>query len=431
MKTNSNINLEINDTIYNSTETSDPPAKIFGKRIINTFTFSNKVSSTNNVGYIVELAPLNVPAVCKFSVNDDAFDISIFTNTNVTTKTTPNNPHNNNIITPHTAATEGFSGGGDAQSNSPSLFESLRSFGDYVSRKVFSQPDVEGLLECKRKANTGVINGTVMSRDFADKLIESQRDIGIATIVMFFVSLAVITLGYLMSKSYEEIEIDINGVSINHPPLVGGGRKHGPTNMWEELFATLPLRSRRSSQTGGNGICNVNEDEAMRGYIANVMIALLILYITGAIQVKEMSMMIVALVILACIIIYYGIIKWGYQTTIPGASLENVILYNPQKPFIKWVAISSYYVWFKLFMDMVENREVTMKTFYITQALFILLALISGGLYSFSSIPDYIVNLNLPGAPIILILVVTLITDLILNLEERIRKGKEDSKPTL
>ena len=267
-----------------------------------------------------------------------------------------------------------------------------------------------------------------MSREFADKLIEAQRDIGIATIVMFFVSLAVITLGYLMSKSYEEIEVDINGVSMK-PGLTGGGRKHGPTNVWEELFATLPLRSRRSSQTGGNGICDVNENEAMKGYVFNVMIALLIVYITGAIQVKEMSMMIVALVILACIIIYYVIITWVYHTTMPGASLENVILYNPQKPFIKWVAISSYYVWFKLFMDMVENREVTMKTFYITQALFILLSLISGGLYYYG--PDRIVNLDFTGAPIILILVVSLITDLILNLEERIRKGKEDIKPTL
>ena len=80
-------------------------------------------------------------------------------------------------------------------------------------------------------------------------------------------------------------------------------------------------------------------------------------------------------------------------------------------------------------MDMVENREVTMKTFYITQALFILLALISGGLYYYG--PDRIVNLDFTGAPIILILVVSLITDLILNLEERIRKGKEDIKPTL
>ena len=173
MQTNPKINISINNTLFNADESTAIPKKNLGKIATNTFTFSNSISSTlstvSNVGYIVELAPMNVAEACKFSVNDDAFDISVFTNTNVTTKSTPNNPNNNNTITSHkdTVNQEGFIG----------LNERIESF-------------VEGLT-CKRKANTGIINGTVMSRDFADKLIESQTQIGIATVVMFFVSLFV------------------------------------------------------------------------------------------------------------------------------------------------------------------------------------------------------------------------------------------------
>lgn len=330
MKHNSNIKLSISDTIFNAAE-STVPVKTLNKLITNTFTFSNKTSSGTNVGYIVELAPMNVPVVCKFTVNDDAFDISLFINTNVSTKNTPNNPNNNNVITSHKDADafEGFSG--------------IESF-------------VEGLT-CKRKANTGIINGTVMSRDFADKLIEAQTQIGITTIVMFFVSLFVITIGYLMAKSYEDYDIVIPE-SVIGPPAGGG---------------------RRTFKSGGGGMCDLNDANLFTGYILIFGISCFTLNMYGAMQLKEMYMMTLAFICILSTIAYY--MYFGNGFSIYDIELEHLILYNRKKPFVKWVAISAYYVFFSLFFTVLTNPKLTTTSFYMTQFLFIILTGVSYMLY--------------------------------------------------
>lgn len=330
MQTNPKINISINNTLFNADDSTAIPKKNLGKVATNTFTFSNSISSTlstvSNVGYIVELAPMNVAEACKFSVNDDAFDISVFTNTNVTTKSTPNNPNNNNTITSHkdTVNKEGFMG----------LNERIESF-------------VEGLT-CKRKANTGIINGTVMSRDFADKLIESQTQIGIATVVMFFVSLFVITMVYLTAKSYDEYDVVIGNATV--APKGGGAPRVG-------------------RQKGGGELCDINEHNLFTGYLTVLGISCFMLNMYGAIKLKEMYMLIGAIFFAVATGTYYFI--YANNFSIFDIELEHLILYNRNKPFVKWVAISGYYLFFALFIALITNPKLTVNGFYTTQAAFI------------------------------------------------------------
>lgn len=343
MQNNTKINISINNTIFNVDESTPIPKNNLGKIATNTFTFSNSISGTlstgSNVGYIVELPPMNVTESCKFSVNDDAFDISVFTNTNVTTKSTPNNPNNNNTITSHKNTSEGFMG----------LNDRIESF-------------VEGLT-CKRKVNTGVINGTVMSRDFADKLIESQTQIGIATVVMFFVSLFVITMFYLIAKSYEEINVDIGDTTVIGPSKGGGGV------------------TGRGRQKGGGELCDINERNLFTGYVTTLGISCFMLNMYGAIKLKEMYMLIGALLFAVVTGIYYFV--YANNFSIYDIELEHLILYNRNKPFVKWVAISGYYLFFALFIALITNPKLTIKSFYITQSLFIAFCVIAYLLWHF------------------------------------------------
>lgn len=346
MQTNPKINISINNSIFNADTTATIPSNNNLKKIAkNIFTFSNTISGTlstiTNVGYIVELAPLNVPEPYKFSVNDDAFDVSVFTNTNVTTKSTPNNPTNNNTITSQNDVDkEGFAG----------LNDRLESF-------------VEGLT-CKRKANSGVINGTVMSSDFADKLIESQTQIGITTIVMFFVSLFVITMVYLTAKSYEEYDVILGDVNtIPTPPVMPGGS------------------SRVGRQKGGSELCDINEGSLFAGYITIVGISCFMLNLYGAIQLKQMYMLMGAVFFAIATGIYYYL--YANHFSISEIELEHVILYNRKKPFVKWVAISGYYMFFALFFALIMNPKLSVNAFYTTQMLFIGLTVAAFMLWKF------------------------------------------------
>ena len=352
MQTNPKINVSISNGVFNADETTKLPSNNnLGKIATNTFTFSNTISGTlstiTNVGYIVELAPMNVPEAYKISVNDDAFDISVFTNTNVTNKNTPNNPNNNNTINSQTdVSKEGFEG-------FAGLNDRIESF-------------VEGLT-CKRKANTGVVNGTVMSKDFADKLIESQTQIGIATIVMFFVSLFAITMVYLSAKSYEEYDVVLGQVEVSRttPSVVAKGG------------------SRVGRQNGGGELCDINEDSLFTGYITIVGIACFMLNLFGAVKLKEMYMLFGAIFFAAATGIYYY--SYANHFSISEIELEHLILYNRKKPFVKWVAISGYYMYFALFFALVMNPKLSVTAFYTTQLMFIVFAIAAYLLWEFYS----------------------------------------------
>lgn len=320
MQSNPKISISINNLIFNADKTTSIPSNNnLGKIATNIFTFSNTISGTlstvTNVGYIVELAPLNVPEAHKFSVNDDAFDITVFTNTNVTIKSTPNNPNNNNTIaSQNDVAKEGFAG----------LNDRIESF-------------VEGLT-CKRIANTGVINGTVMSSDFADKLIESQKHIGTATVIMFFVSLFAITMFYLFAKSYEEIEIAANPIVV----------------------------------AGGGELCDINEGSLFTGYITIIGMLCIILNLYGAVQLKEMYILIGAVIFTIATGIYYYL--YANNFNIYDIEFEHVILYSRTKPFVKWLTISGYYMLASLWFALLFNPKLTTRAFYIAQLLFITFA---------------------------------------------------------
>lgn len=330
VQTNPKINVSISNGVFNADETTKLPSNNnLGKIATNTFTFSNTISGTlstvTNVGYIVELVPMNVPEAYKISVNDDAFDISVFTNTNVTTKNTPNNPNNNNTINSQTdVSKEGFAG----------LNDRIESF-------------VEGLT-CKRKAKTGVVNGTVMSQDFAEKLIESQTQIGIATIVMFFVSLLVITIVYLSAKSYEEYDVVLGPVDVSNTAK-GGSRVGG--------------------QKGGGELCDINQGSLTTGYIMIVGISCFMLNLFGAVKLKQMYMLFGAIFFAAATGIYYYL--YANHFSISEIELEHLILYNRKKPFVKWIAISGYYMCFALFFALVMNPKLSVTAFYTTQIIFI------------------------------------------------------------
>lgn len=340
-QTNPKINISINKTIFNADESTAIPKNNLGKIATNTFTFSNSITKTistiSNVGYIVELPSMNVAETCKFSVNADKFDISVFTNTNVTTKSTPAIPVNNNVITPHNSKSEGFMG----------LNDRIESF-------------VEGLT-CKRKANTGIVNGTVMSRDFADKLIESQTQIGITTIVMFFVSLFAITMVYLASKSYEEYDVVVGPSTVG---VAGGG--------------SAP---RLGKKKGGDGLCDINQGNLFTGYITVAGLSCVMLNIFGAIKLKEDLILIGALLFAVLTGIYYFL--YSNNFSINDIELEHLILYNRNKPFVKWIAISGYYMFFSLCFAMITNPKLSIKAFYTVQTLLIVFWIVAFVLWMF------------------------------------------------
>jgi hypothetical protein len=89
----------------------------------------------------------------------------------------------------------------------------------------------------------------------------------------------------------------------------------------------------------------------------------------GAIKLKEMYMLIGALLFAVVTGIYY--FMYANNFSIYDIELEHLILYNRNKPFVKWVAISGYYLFFALFVALLTNPKLTIKSFYITQSLFI------------------------------------------------------------
>jgi hypothetical protein len=189
-----------------------------------------------------------------------------------------------------------------------------------------------------------------MGEDFADKLIESQKQIGITTIIMFFLSLLAITMFYLISKSYEEYDVVIGNSTVN------GGRTGGGV-------------ARAGRQKGGGELCDINEDNLFTGYVTTLGISCFMLNMYGAIKLKEMYMLIGALLFAVVTGIYYFV--YANNFSIYDIELEHLILYNRNKPFVKWVAISGYYLFFALFIALITNPKLTIKSFYITQSLFI------------------------------------------------------------
>ena len=82
-----------------------------------------------------------------------------------------------------------------------------------------------------------------------------------------------------------------------------------------------------------------------------------------------MYMLIGALLFAVVTGIYYFV--YANNFSIYDIELEHLILYNRNKPFVKWVAISGYYLFFALFVALITNPKLTIKSFYITQSLFI------------------------------------------------------------
>jgi hypothetical protein len=189
-----------------------------------------------------------------------------------------------------------------------------------------------------------------------EHLINANQNVTIATVVMFFISLSIITISYLSAKtnSFTEVVANVDVLAPN-----GGAA---------------------ASMVGG-GLCELDSNNLTNGYILIILSAGTILNFYGALYLTEMFMLIGGVVCMIFLILFY---YFGTKTRLSFANIEieQLILYSRQKPFVKWFAISAYYVWITLFLSIITKKGLSSVTFISVQTIFWIFALLAYVLFN-------------------------------------------------
>jgi hypothetical protein len=206
------------------------------------------------------------------------------------------------------------------------------------------EPFTEGLTNytCKRKGTTetAVINNTIMGPILAEKLIQSQTYITISVVIMVFVSILVISITYLTAILPDAPEM------TQGSPIPGGG------------------------QLGGMGeLCSHSDQKILNGYIFIIGLSLIVLNLYGALYLKVMNAFYLAILFVVITGVYY--VKYIYkEMTIYDVELEHIILYNREKPVVKWLTMSAHYIWFSVVSALALNKELSVASFSTLQWLY-------------------------------------------------------------
>lgn len=231
-------------------------------------------------------------------------------------------------------------------------------------KEGFTESFTEGLAyTCKRKGTmeSAVINSTIMGPELSKMMIKSRMNVTITALVMFFVCILAISLAYLSATLPEAIETEsenvASGETATKPPPSGGG------------------------QMGGMGeLCSHTDQKTLTGFVFVVGIACIILNLYGAMFLKDMKIFYLVIIFVVGTLAYY--VKFVYkELTIHDLELEHVILYNREKPVVKWLTISAHYVWVKLVTGLMLNKGVTILSFSILQGIYLFFVMISYLLY--------------------------------------------------
>jgi hypothetical protein len=212
-------------------------------------------------------------------------------------------------------------------------------------------------MSCKRKANTGIFNNTIIGEELATKLNDANKDIIIVTVVFFFVSLIVIVMTHLSTK-------DKNTNIFGYPNNIPG--------------------TGTATVTGGaatGGYCNMESADLSSGYIFAILFGLTVLHFYGAIYLKETFMIISGVSLLIATVVWYVRIYTKQNYSLFDLELEHFLLYSKVKPVAKWFAISAHYVWSSLFFATSANY-INTASFLAVNVLYVLLAFMGWRTYT-------------------------------------------------
>jgi hypothetical protein len=160
-------------------------------------------------------------------------------------------------------------------------------------------------MKCSRKANTGVINNTIMGDQLATELIKSNKHITAASVVMLFISLMVIVVVHLKTKA-ENTDFLGNPLAIITDPMMRGGG------------------------------CLDDAPDLKWGYMFYALVGLVILQFAGIYRHTDFA---IAGSVLFVVTIVYGVVR---SPELSEAGFNHIFLNDASKPFSKIPAIAAY-----------------------------------------------------------------------------------------
>lgn len=251
-----------------------------------------------------------------------------------------------------------------------------------TEKNVSVNYNISNKVKCKRKANTGVMNNTIMGGAFSDALIKANTHITIATIVMLFLSLLVITIFHLLNKAD-------NTDFFGNPIQVWYAEKPPPVNPSSVIGSGLsvPTIPGLPEQIHGGyaGFCKMSDGKLYYGFGFFVILLIAIIQIAGSASIEGAELMsIVGVVILLFGIVAYPLLMvhvMGEENfTISDLGIEHFFLIDPVRPISKWLALSSHMVWMTTF-NQVSSKTIDKDTFIILHVYHVVLAVLACFMY--------------------------------------------------
>jgi hypothetical protein len=259
-----------------------------------------------------------------------------------------------------------------------------------TNKNVSVNYNISNNVTCKRKANTGVINNTIMGGEFSNALIKANTDITIATIVMLFLSLLVITIFHLLNKA-DNTDFFGNPIQVwygenpSSKPMSGGGLS----------VPTIPGLSDKI-HGGYAEFCKMSDGKLYYGFGFFVILLIAIIQIAGSASIEGAELMSIAgvVILIVGLSLYTFIVKYvlGQNFNINDLGIEHFFLIDPMRPASKWYAISSHMVWMSTF-NQVNTKTIDKDTFIGLHVFQVLLAFLGVLVYIFEN-PDWQSNKN-------------------------------------
>lgn len=298
-----------------------------------------------------------------------------------------------------------------------------------TEKNVSVNYNISNNVTCKRKANTGVINNTIMGGAFSNALIKANTDITIATIVMLFLSLLVITIFHLLNKA-DNTDFFGNPIQVWYAEKASsGGGLSDPTipGLPEQIHGGYPE------------FCKMSDGKLYYGFVFFVILLIAIIQIVGSASIEGAELMSIAGVVL----LLFGIGAYplfvvhvmSENFSISDLGVEHFFLIDPVRPITKWVAISSHMVWMTTF-NQVSSKTIDKDTFIGLHVYHVVLAVL--GVFAYwvetpertnwwNKIPilNYIISF-----PAIILVLIIFITSFIVAAATEKRRNEQTPPPT-
>jgi hypothetical protein len=297
-----------------------------------------------------------------------------------------------------------------------------------TNKNVSVNYNISNNVTCKRKANTGVINNTIMGGTFSDALIKANTDITIATIVMLFLSLLVITIFHLLNKAD-------NTDFFGNPIQVWYGENPSSSTKISGAGLSVPTIPGLSDKIHGGyaEFCKMSDGKLQYGFGFFVILLIAIIQIAGSASIEGAELMSIAgvVILIVGLSLYTFIVKYGLgeNFNINDLGIEHFFLIDPMRPASKWYAISSHMVWMSTF-NQVNTKTIDKDTFIGLHVFQVLLAFLGVFVYWYED-PNFkrpFINYVSYWSALILVLTIIISSSIVAAATEKRRNEQKSAQ---